>query len=477
MENRVVIFPQCNPPFALKGNRIAAVGAEALQLSGPAAQENPIAAQALPGFHDSHIHLGMMARQRAGVDCRSAKDRVQLIDLLRQKAASLPAGQWIYGHHWPADQTLSLAELDTLPAPLFIHSIDTHSAQVNSATLSICGIDERTAPPPGGVIEHDGGGRPTGVLRENAAELARSQMPPLNEALLEKAFRTVAEELRLLGITSVHAIETLADFQFLQQLHAKRPLPLRVFGFIPAHEFSSRGVLQEKRDGPRLIGAKVFLDGSLGSGTAEMLDGRGVAVTSTTELIDVLRECHSSRLNCAMHAIGDGAVRRALDAVAQCAFTENWWRPRIEHAQCVAPDDLPRFAQLKVIASMQPAHAIADREHAMEQWSAVEGGSYAWNALLQAGARLAFGSDAPVDDPSPLHGIEAAATWRQTVGWHPELSLTRSQAVDAYTAGAAYAAGCETHLGKLAAGQTADLVLIADGAVAGTILRGEFQPG
>jgi predicted amidohydrolase YtcJ len=217
---------------------------------------------------------------------------------------------------------------------------------------------------------------------------------------------------------------------------------------------------------------KAFLDGSLGSRTAEMLDGSGTARLQQADLVDVVERCARAELNVCLHAIGDGAVRRALDALSRRRSAWPFWRPRIEHAQCVDPKDVLRFARLGVIASMQPIHAVADRELADRIWPSVTAHSYAWRALERAGARLAFGSDAPVESADPMLGIDAATAWRRRARWHPELAVTRASALRAYTSGAAYAVGMEADLGSLRAGKLCDMTVVDDGRVTATIVGG-----
>jgi predicted amidohydrolase YtcJ len=206
-----------------------------------------------------------------------------------------------------------------------------------------------------------------------------------------------------------------------------------------------------------------------------MLDGSGTPRLSQPDLVDLINRCARAELNVCLHAIGDGAVRRALDALAQHREAWRGWRPRIEHAQCVNPKDLKRFARYGVIASMQPIHAVADRELADKYWPRVTEYSYAWGALERAGARLAFGSDAPVETADPLAGIEAATAWRRKAGWHPELAITRAAARRAYTAGAAYAVGMEKDLGTLRAGKLCDMTVIDEGRVVATIVGGRVS--
>jgi len=225
----------------------------------------------------------------------------------------------------------------------------------------------------------------------------------------------------------------------------------------------------------RIWGVKAFLDGSLGSRTAEMLDGSGVSVMQQEELEDLVRRCAAAQLNVCLHAIGDAAVRRALDALAPHKDAWQSWRPRIEHAQCVKPKDMTRFARIGVIASMQPIHAVADRELVDEYWPRVSAHSYAWGALERAGARLAFGSDAPVETADPLAGIDAATGWRRKAKWHPDLAVSLAAARRAYTAGAAYAVGMEKDAGTLRPGKLCDMTVIDKGRVVATIVGGEVS--
>jgi hypothetical protein len=220
----------------------------------------------------------------------------------------------------------------------------------------------------------------------------------------------------------------------------------------------------------RIWGVKAFLDGSLGSRTAEMLDGSGTARLTQAELEDMVVRCARAELNVCLHAIGDGAVRRALDALAPRHGAWRGWRPRIEHAQCVNPKDMPRFARYGVIASMQPIHAVADRELADATWPGVTRYAYAWGALARDGARLAFGSDAPVETADPLAGIDAATSWRKRASWHPELALTRASALRAYTSSAAYAVGMEKDLGSLRVGKQCDMTVVDGEGVVATVV-------
>jgi predicted amidohydrolase YtcJ len=295
---------------------------------------------------------------------------------------------------------------------------------------------------------------------------------------MDAAMAATLRDLSRLGITSVHSMDRAIAFASLSRLHARRPLPVRVTWNLPAarlehaERLGLRGGVGDDR--LRIWGVKAFLDGSLGSRTAEMLDGSGVPVLPQDELVELARRCAASDLSLCLHAIGDAAVRRALDALEPLAGASPRWRPRIEHAQCVDPADVPRFRRAGVIASMQPIHAVADRELADREWPERARHAYAWRPLRDAGATLAFGSDAPVESADPLLGLDAATSWRRGAGWHPELALTPAQALRAYTVGPAYAAGMEDRLGRLRPGLLCDLTVVDEGRVVATVVGGEI---
>jgi predicted amidohydrolase YtcJ len=310
-------------------------------------------------------------------------------------------------------------------------------------------------------------------------QLVSSIVPRPAEADLDAAMARTLAALARIGLTSVHSMDTARTFASLQRLHAHGRLPLRVTYNLPLadlHHAERMGVRSGWGDEwLRIWGVKAFLDGSLGSRTAEMLDGSGTARLGNDELRDMIERCARAELNVCLHAIGDGAVRRALDALQHHRSAWRLWRPRIEHAQCVDPHDMKRFARLGVIASMQPIHAVADRELADRYWPNVTAYSYAWGALERAGARLAFGSDAPVEVADPLQGLDAATRWRREARWHPELSVSRTAAMKAYTTDAAFAVGMENDAGALRKGMLCDMTVVDGDSVVATIVGGRVS--
>ena len=386
-----------------------------------------------------------------------------------------------YNDAWPDTSFPTRQQLDAAAAgrPVYLVRKDGHSAWGSSAALRLAKIDRSTEDPPGGVIDRDAGGEPTGILRETAMHRVSAKIPPPGDSQLDRAMARSLAALARMGVTSVHSMDSARGFRSLQRLYSRGKLKVRVTYNLPLADLSHAermGIRSGWGDSwLRIWGVKAFLDGSLGSRTAEMLDGSGTTRLAQAELVDMVERCVRARLNVCLHAIGDGAVHRALDALAPHSEAWRGWRPRIEHAQCVSPKDMRRFARIGVIASMQPIHAVADRELADLFWPRVTKFAYAWRTLELAGAKLAFGSDAPVEVADPLLGIDAATSWRRRVGWHPDLAISTASALRAYTSGAAYAAGMEREAGSLLPGKLCDLTLVDGGRVVATVVGGQVS--
>jgi predicted amidohydrolase YtcJ len=427
----------------------------------------------LHGLHDAHLHLEWLALRNLTVDLQDVPTRRQALALVRAWAERLPAGAWVIGRGWYNDAWRDdpswprPEELDEAAGgrPAILTRKDGHSSWLSSAAVRAAGIRAEDQDPPG-------------TVKETMIQAVRKLVPEPSDEAFDRGLLGALRALAAKGITSVHTMDTPRAFRSFQRLHGAGRLPIRVTWNFPASELAAAERIGIRSgwgdDKLRIWGVKAFLDGSLGSRTAEMLDGSGTTVLPQDELRELVRRCAGAELNVCLHAIGDRAVRRALDALEP--HTKAWrsWRPRIEHAQCVDPADVPRFKAVGVIASMQPIHAVADRELADREWPAVAGHSYAWRPLLDAGAVLAFGSDAPVEDASPLAGIDAATSWRRRADWHPELAIPRAAALRAYTSGAAYAAGAERQVGRLAAGLCCDLTCIAGDQVVATVVGGRL---
>ena len=487
---RARLFAGCEPEVAAgPDGRILAVGPKAREAAGHNAEVVRLSGRAWPGLIDSHIHLEGLADQKLTLDLTGVQSLAQVLSKTERWAARLPKDGWVigsgwYNDAWPDPSFPTRHHLDSAAdgRPVYLRRKDGHSAWVSTAALRLAQIGWETPDPPGGLIDRGAKREPTGILRETAMAAVQGILPQATDTDLDTAIERALADLASMGVTAAHSMDSARGFGSLQRLHAKGRLKVRVAYNLPLADLphaERMGVRSGWGDQwLRIWGVKAFLDGSLGSRTAEMLDGSGTARLQQAELVDMVERCSRAELNVCLHAIGDAAVRRALDALSQRSNRRpGWplWRPRIEHAQCVHPKDMPRFARLGVIASMQPIHAVADRDLADRFWPGVTAYAYAWRALERAGARLAFGSDAPVESADPMLGIDAATRWRRLAGWHPELALTRARAVGAYTKGAAYAVGMEVDLGSLHPGKLCDITVVDDGRVTATIVGGRVS--
>jgi predicted amidohydrolase YtcJ len=485
---QTTLFAGCEPEVAAGvDGRILAVGDGARAAAGRRAEVVGLRGRAWPGLIDAHVHLEALVDRYLGVDLEGAATLEDTLARISSWSSRLPDDAWVFGRGWYNDlwgqQSFpTRRHLDTAVGgrPAYMERKDGHSAWVSSAALKLAGIDRAMPDPPGGVIDRDKRGEPTGILRENAAmDLVFDLLPRPVQAQLDDAMARVLTNLARLGLTAVHSMDTAAGFGSWQRLRAQGRLPIRITYNVPLVDLphaERMGVQSGWGDEwLRIWGVKAFLDGSLGSRTAEMLDGSGTPRLTQADLVDLIDRAARAGLNVCLHAIGDGAVRRALDALNARRNAGPGWRPRIEHAQCVDPKDIKRFARIGVIASMQPIHAVADRKLVEEYWPRVAAHSYAWGALARAGARLAFGSDAPVETADPLAGIEAATVWRRKAKWHPELAVSPAAALRAYTADAAYAVGMEKDAGTLRAGKLCDMTVVDEGGVVATIVGGRVS--
>ncbi|MBK6421413.1 MAG: amidohydrolase [Gemmatimonadetes bacterium] len=426
-----------------------------------------------PGFVDGHTHFAMWAQNRRRVHLAGAARRSEA---LRRVAGGVPEQGWLRGHGWDANRWEDAPDRRSLDAvtsvPAFLESIDIHAAWVNSAALAMAGIGRDTPDPAGGRIVRDPGGEPTGVLLERAVDLVRRVLPDPDPSAILTGLREAQQAAHRLGLTGIHDVEGPDALRGFRALEAAGELRLRVLFHPPVAQLGdllAAGV----RSGLgtpwlRLGGVKLFLDGSLGSRTAWMLEPYegtaelGVPLAEAGNARRVVRVAAEAGISLAVHAIGDAAVRQALDLLEPLPGTA--LPHRIEHFQCVHPDDLGRAAARGIVLSMQPAHLPADVGLAEERWGGRGRGAYAFQGLRRAGAILAFGSDVPVATPDPRHGIVAAmarvaADGSFGEGWYPEERLTFEESVRAYTVGNAIAGGVADHSGQLAPGFDADLVV------------------
>ncbi len=460
--------------------RIAAVGrADELRSLAPGAEvRDGGGGTCTPGLVDAHLHLVPWARGRRQPDLRPARTLAAAVGEVARALAAFPPGeQPLVGRGWDDEgweAAPDRARLDALAPgrPVLLHRHDFHALWVNSASLRAAGVSRATPDPPGGRFERDAAGEPTGLVRENAvrafAALEEQAAPAADAPVLDAA----AGALHAEGITGVHDYQRGADdWARMRALAGRRRLRvLQHVGPERAREAGREGLRGGAGDEWFRTGAvKLFADGTLGSRTAALLEpyedvpGTGMPLYTPDELAREMGAAAAAGFSVAVHAIGDAAVRHALDAIGahRAALARAALPPRIEHVQLLHPDDLPRFAALDVAASLQPQHAEADAPVARRAWGARCARSYPWRTLLEAGARLAFGSDAPVEPPLARAGLACAVARLTSDGlpFGPGEAVTLDAALVAYTAAPAWLAGGGLGRGVLAPGEPADLVV------------------
>ena len=458
--------------LAIAGDRIVGgVGAHETSLPGP--ERIDLGGRCVvPGFNDSHVHFPTWAIAQHEVRLEGTTSLEEAVARVRD-ALPQGSGTWLRGRGWrsgdwspPVEPTKH--ELDAIAPdrPVALMARDSHSVWLNSAALARANGDLQV---PGGVVELDERGEPTGVLREESCWQFRDRYIETSDDEYVEAMRSGMRLAASRGVTALHDKDGwLGALRFWQRLDADDALILRVWQSLPAEKAEELADV-DVRSGLgspllRLGYLKAFMDGTLGSQTARMLDGSGVEITSREELEEHIRNGARAGFPIAVHAIGDLANREALDAFES---TRSEWeplglRPRIEHAQLLASEDLPRFAELGVAASVQFSHAPSDRDLADRFWGGLDSEPYAFRSLLESGAVLANGSDAPIEELDPLLGIRAGVlrTLDEREAWRPEQALTVEQALHATTVAPAWLARDEHRRGKLVPGQLADLVVL-----------------
>ncbi len=426
----------------------------------------------VPGLTDCHVHFPSWAIARLQVRLDGARTLEEALDHAREAAGALQPGRWLRGTgwqsaDWSAEPTKEALDAVTGDRPAALLAKDHHSLWLNSAALARADGDLHA---PGGVVERDERGEPTGVLREESAWRFRERYLEATDEEYLEAMRAGLKVAAARGVTGVHDKDgRLRSVPRLwQRLRDEGGLTLRVWQSLP-HEQLDRlaelGIASGLGDDLLRVGyLKVFMDGTLGSRTAHLLDGSGVEITSRDELAELVSRAARAGWPVAVHAIGDRANRDALDAFEE---TRSEWAPlglrhRIEHAQCLASEDLPRFAALGIAASVQFSHAPSDRDLAERFWGDRLEGAYAYRSLRESGAVVANGSDAPIEELDPLAGICAGVlrTLDQRPAWRAEQALPAEQALEATTVAPAWLTGDERRRGKLLPGFIADLVVL-----------------
>jgi len=468
---------------------IVAVGAaDDLSSQYPSAEMEDMGGRViLPGLTDAHIHLKNYALVLQKVECET-DTKEECLRRVAERVKTTQPGEWVLGHGWNQNTWgiwPTARELDAIAPnnPVYLTAKSLHAGLVNTAAMKLANITNQTSDPLNGQIQRDAAGAATGILLETAMELASNTIPEPTIAETVQAIEKAQHILWKMGLTGIHDFDRRDSFIALQMLHGQNKLKLRVLKNLPIElldQVYEVGLQAGFGDDVLRIGnIKVFMDGALGPHTAAMFqpyigeeENRGILNMDGEELFEHGRKAAQAGLGMTVHAIGDRANHEVLNAYEQLHNyeTENnlpHRRHRIEHVQVLHPDDLHRLGKMNVVASMQPIHAISDMKMAGEFWGPERAKfSYAWRTQLDNGARLAFGSDAPVDLPNPFLGLHAAVTRRRAdgspsaEGWYPEQKLTMAEAWEAYTIGPAYAASMENRLGRLAANHLADLIVL-----------------
>ncbi|MEZ4644687.1 MAG: amidohydrolase [Chloroflexota bacterium] len=476
-----------------------------------------------PGLMDAHVHFQWYSLNLQSINLHEvptlAEALQRIVTYLQQrdvKHAAQHSEQWLRGRGWTQElwenqRFPTAADLDQIAPhiPIYLGHKSGHAAWVNSRALKIAGITAATPDPPGGQIQRDAQGQPTGILFEEAVNLVTAHIPQPTTADIAAAMLQAQQKCWQAGLTGLHDFDGRSSFAALQTLQQQGELGLRVIKNIPVYRLEHAiGVGLRTGFGDewlRIGGVKIFADGALGPRTAAMLapyenepDNYGIVVTDKEEMKEKASQANANGLSVTVHAIGDRANHDVLDVYAAVREEEREeqrreLRHRIEHVQVLHPDDLDRLAKLRVIASMQPTHATSDMTMADRYWGDRARYSYAWRTMLDSGATLAFGSDAPIETIEPLPGLYAAVSrcrpdgYPGPDGWYPEQKLTMHEAVHAFTMGTAVAGNQETYLGSITPGKRADFTIFArdifhmpadellQTEIAATIVNGEFK--
>jgi hypothetical protein len=427
----------------------------------------------VPGFNDAHVHFPTWALAQREVRLEGARSLDEALALVRDAVGAVRGGDTLRGRGWRSadwspvvEPTKEALDAVTGAVPTILTARDSHSCWLNSAALALADGDLAVE---GGVVEVDERGEPTGVLREESCWHYRDvhAAPSLDEMV--EASRAGMRIANARGVTAIHDKDGwLGALEVFQRLGTEGSLSLRVWQSLPHErvgELAALGIRSGFGNPMLRLGyLKAFMDGTLGSQTARMLDGSGVEITSREQLEEIVRAAARAGFPVAVHAIGDLANREALDAFE--ATRADWeplgLRQRIEHAQLLAPEDVQRFASIGVAASVQFSHAPSDRDVAERFWAGKLDGAYAFRSLLESGAVVANGSDAPIEELDPLAGIAAGVlrTLDDRPPWRSQQAVTAEQALQATTVTPAWLAGDERRRGRLVPGYYADLVVL-----------------
>ena len=480
---------------AIAGERIVQVGKDREVLALKSASTRVLDMQGatiVPGFHDAHGHVVGLGASLQDVDLRGTTSYEEVVGRVRRRLASARPGEWIIGRSWDQNDWLEKAfpTHDLLSAatpnnPVYLTRVDGHAGLANLQAMATAGLTSSSTDPPGGRIMRTADGQPSGVLIDGAQALVTSKIPPVGRRQLEDQIELADRELRRVGITMVDdAGADGATVDAYRRLIEVGTIKTRLYVMLRGSlseltPFFARGPVNDVANHRLAVrSVKIYADGALGSRGAAMLEPyadepatTGLLVTPPDEVYQQTLAAAKAGFQVGIHAIGDRANREAMDVferVERAVPGARGLRMRIEHAQILDAAEIPRFAKLGVIASMQPTHATSDMPWAATRIgdARVEEGAYVWRKLLDAGAVIASGSDFPVEEANPLLGFYAAitrqdASGKPAGGWTPRQRMTRDEALASFTRQAAFASHTETLLGSIESGRLADLVVLS----------------
>lgn len=439
----------------------------------------------LAGLTDAHAHLYGLGFALDTLPLTGTTSAAAVIDMVRRRAAERPAGEWILGRGWDQNDwevmefpTAAMLDAATTEHPVWLRRIDGHAGWANQAAMTHAGITSATPDPAGGKIHRDAAGNPTGIFIDAAMRLVDQVVPPPSPQLRKERIRKAAETIAANGLTEIHdAGAGAATITAIQELIAEGSMPIRVYLMLDNDEqlmgeWLSKGPLIDYGGRLTIRSIKMYADGALGSRGAALLvpysddpDNQGLLLATEDRIADVARRARRAGFQVNTHAIGDRGNRVVINAYERAGITPSD-RFRIEHAQVISLQDIPRLSRRGIIASMQPTHATSDMYWAEERIGPERiKGAYAWRKLLDAGGQLALGSDFPVEDVNPLFGIYAAVTrqdqkgWPEG-GWYPKERLTLREAIRGFTINAASAAFEERSRGTIEPGKLADFTIV-----------------
>ncbi len=475
--------------LAIRQGIVIATGtdAEILKMREPHTQVVDLhGAFAMPGFNDAHVHLASAGREKLTVDLVGAKSLQEMQTRIAAAAKAAAPGTWLRGRGWdhtlwPSGQLPTRQDLDRITGghPAVFTRVDGHIAVANSKALELAGIAKNSLDPPGGKIDRDAKGEPTGIIRETAVDLIYAQVPPATHAEQRRALELAVQDAVAHGITSLQDYSTWDDFLIYEEMEREGKLPVRISEWLTFLDPLPQ-LLQQRAhhaaDDPMLHTGmlKGFMDGSLGSRTAALNapysddpGNSGIPQFTQATLNQMTVERAKAGFQIGFHAIGDRAATMALNAfaAAEAAVPQSArFRFRIEHDQVIDPQDFARYKSLGIIASMQPNHLLTDMNWAEDRIGPIRAkNSYPWKTFWDQGTVLPFGTDYPVEPITPFRGLYAAVTRENEAGtksYFPEQALTIDQALFAYTQASAYAEFAETKKGKLSPGYYADFVVL-----------------